>query len=155
MKRYGKLSLHHRGGNVCWSRSQYGEKENKKPSNRMHDNSILHLKLIRLKHQHKRMEKKEKTILWVLKPRAARHNCLKLSFRTVQIFIEKAFFSFWKWSLTVMCLQLFCIGHWFIRNMAFQSLTKFLSVRWRHIHAHISLFSGMTNKDIRFWVIVN
>lgn len=66
----------------------------------MYDNSILHLKLIRLKHQQKRKERideekmklsEEKSILCLLKPRAARHNCLKLSFRTVQIFIEKAF----------------------------------------------------------------
>ena len=49
---------------------------------------------------------KEKSILcWALKPCAARHNCLKLSFRAVQIFIEKAFwwffFYFWECWLAV------------------------------------------------------
>lgn len=38
--------------------------------------------------------KKKNPFCVVSKPRAAKHNCLKLSFRTVQIFIEKAFWWF-------------------------------------------------------------
>lgn len=122
VKHYGKLSLHRCGGTgrpvslslslrLLETQKRTTTKNKKAP---IHDNSISHLKLIRLRHR----KRENCPFCWLQKPGAARHNCLKLSFRAVQIFIDGFFFfvSFSCLSLSWMCWLNFGV-HWQSRGL--------------------------------------